>query len=254
MKRAPLSILIIAVVAVLLGAAACYARVFLRLGPTGKNTPLNHLGGTEAYRAEVQINGEEGRLLVASWSEDFSEVIRILRNSWFKDDAEALVPGSGIAVGLMRGDESVSRVIVISMDRVSLVFRLDQTPEDFVRSQHPSKQHQLRAVSPHPDSTPVFSVQNRDTSTSLELSKVNGDPHAIAAFFDQSMSAGGWVTVFPDPRPGPTGTSMAIYARTSETCCILVRQCEEPGKTLIALLHKRLARDGKVPHAGPNDT
>ena len=234
---------------VLLAATHTPARVFRKWrSASNSSRTLRSLGGTRAYESKMNVNNGKGILTVFGFEQDIRRVIGDL-NRAFQTDAVAYMGGT-MAFLTVRTESQVIRMVVIYLvkHRKTVIFKLEQTEEEFRSSKKPPDRHLLTAVSEYPQSTPTFYLKDEETGMAMAVSKSRSSPGTIQAFFKVQFAQLDWKGLYPLQAKDPTRTSehtpptrLAIYQKGPDLCYVYAAHTKTPGETRITLLHKRLS-------------
>lgn len=226
--------------------ALCHGDVFIRRGATDGSPAGSGLERT-AYKAAMSVNSGKGQLKVLGLSGDFDAAVATLRATLFAGKEDHLKAGDGLAFGIVRRKDIVVRVLVTEAGGKCVVFKLEQSPEEFADSFRQTSSLRLKELPVYPGSMPVFSAGNDETDSILEISRANTDPATAWNVMDSGMRRARWVTMAkPEQGASPAG-GMGVYVRGKEICCVMVRKSAEGGvESLIGLmLHQRKNRNGE---------
>ena len=215
-------------------AAACYGTVFLRHGGGWAEESV-------AYTSTVGINGQKAQLQVSGTGSDFDTMIQTLRGTAFAGREKQLAVGDGMAFGLFRENDRIVRVLVTMLDGKCVLFRIDQSPEEFELYLRANTSSRLKSLPSYPDSVPVFSADNEASGTAIEVSRAGSDPGTVWGVIDAGMKKDGWASTAGASHPlGVDGTGMGVYVRGGEVCCVQVSGRAGSGSesTVSFLLHK----------------
>jgi hypothetical protein len=212
-----------------------HARVFWRWGGRGDTThTLKTLGGTQAYSAPVTVNGGQGQLDVFSFDTPFPTTLRAVGKALglsFGDPA-----GRSMAVQTITTAGSRVRLVMVAPPDVTrtLVFALQQSPDQVRRSQTGPDPAALPHVPVYPGSTPLFSASDQKAHAELALSATTAPPQAVHRFYAAQLDAAGWMPAIA----GAKATTGGIYLRGRSVCC--VQASSQDRQTHIAILYKEL--------------
>jgi hypothetical protein len=212
---------------------AAPAKVFIRSnGAAGTTRALESKGGKRIYESTLQINGGKASLSVFSFDKAISQV-----NDDLKTAIGADIPPSG-AMGMttIKKDGNVTRVIVLALDphATTLVFKIDQTEEEYTASNKPSQQ-QIKDVPSFPGSSQSFFAKDENTSTTLSISTANTVPTDVHTFYGATLTAAGWKQL----PPTSVAAGMVIFAKGDSICCLMADRAPGSGECRITLLHKQ---------------
>lgn len=218
---------------------AARARVFYRWNTVAESSrAIEQIGGQLAYKAEININGGNGQIGIFSFPGSPQEVMRSLNKTFgttdFNDKRK-----TGFTI--LKGDRNVLRLIVLGMSGKTLLFKIDQSREEFDVATEP-KTHLLDALPKFPDSTPDFYAEDKNSNMRLAVSSVGTAADVIHNFYEQQLSADGWKRAMPVKLF--RGQGMMMYVREREICCVAVASSVR-GKHMssITLLHKKPGLD-----------
>jgi hypothetical protein len=212
------------------------ARVFWRWKTSGADVPgLEALGGTRAYSSRVTINGAGAQLDVIQFDQPISRVIR-----QFRDSVGGTVEfrnGSLARVSQITNQQALQLVLLeLENGRRTLVFRMEQTAQEYEQSRQPPAAHPIAELPEYPGSSPLFFVANSDTDLKLLVTEAAALPPDIQRFYRDALTGAGWSPVLPAAR-NSTPSRLVMYQRGPELCGVFV---EPDGHTRgrITLLHK----------------
>jgi hypothetical protein len=233
MQRARQWMLLLAACGCLVSACA-WGRVFWRWGTASESSrALAGMGGRRAYSADVVLNGGEGRLEVFRFDDPAPRLVQALRQSFAPEDEST--EGGMITMRLSR-DGRVLRLLVVHLFEAgtTLVFTIDQAPEQAALSRHAPAANPLPSVPAFPGATPHFFARDGNTDTALLVSTTAAPVATVRDFYAANLSLHGWA-----PALGTSGASDAgVYLRNNALCCLLVAQAPGTGDTRITVLHK----------------
>lgn len=222
-----------AILAVVAAAGLSHGRVYLR---TGGGSGLESL----VYSAAVTINGGKGDLRVFKTVESFDEAVDRLRETEFAENPDALAAGDGMAFGMRTGDGKVARILVASTGTGCAIFRIEQTDSEYgLAKKGPPADRQDR-IPVFPGSTRVFSMDNHDTRTAIEVSSSAASPEAIGAALREQLERDGWKNAVFPRGAGPGAPGMPVYMKDRNICCFVVAQAEGEQVSMITVLHKEM--------------
>ena len=242
----PRTLIRLALAAILiLSATVSPAKVFLRWSSATQSTrALESAGGKVAYEAPVTINGGKGALVVLGFDRQPQEVARILERT-FKLDS--LTFGGGSMGFASAASEGVAvRFLFVQSSEVSktLLFKIEQTAEEFKRSAAPPARHLLEAVPACPQSEPAFFLQDEEAGMSLAVATTRTSPASVMNFYRSQLPRLGWTPALaprsgaPQP-PAVNDSPLQVFVRGPEMCTVFVESSGDTGETRITLLHKR---------------
>jgi hypothetical protein len=219
--------------AFLLTAALCDARVFLRWGSASKSDiAVESAGGKKSYSSTLSINGGKGDLAVFSFDSHIRRTVTAL-SAVFKNNSIAYNGGS-MAFALFSYDNKYIRLLLLQLDEKSgvMMFKIEQSAEEYEKSKKNPEKHLLEQAPEFPGSTPTFFARNDDTAMSLSVAESKTDPGAIRRFYADRLTSDGWEKMFPGINDAD------IYIRANSICYVMVAPAEKGGPGRIILLHK----------------
>jgi hypothetical protein len=202
-------------------------------------------GGTRAYEAEVAINSGKGHLAVYSFKREASEVSRELQRLF---GATTTAPSAEGFTGILsaRAEGRVLRFVVLQLEagRRSVVFKLDQSEEEYEASRQPPAKYPLKDVPAYPQATLKFFARNEDTGLSACTMVTPSDPDTVQEFYRRHLKQSRWNPLLPMPPAdasghAPGGSRFAIYASGTSLCYVYAEVAGDPAETRITLLHKQ---------------
>lgn len=227
--------------ALLLAAATCHARVFLRWGAASQSTrALRELGGKIVYEAPVTINGGHGDLVIFNFDRSPGELMPRMRSIFgLKNFGFA---GGNTAVANVRSSAIVIRLIALRLNNPgqTLVFKVEQSEDEYKSSQSPPEDHPTTPIPPYPGSKPEFYVRDGNTEASLAISTADSAPGTVRDFFRARLTASGWTPALAPAQADRhllRDQSMSVYLKDRQMCCVMVT-AEVAGTSRITLLHK----------------
>jgi hypothetical protein len=231
--------------ALLISALICgavNARVFLRSGPVSDvGTLMDRMKGSLVYQAAVDVNGEPGSVTFYSIDAGFERTVLTIE----KRTGVQMVSGESMASCTLRGDSSVSRLLLLQVQRspTTLVIAFKRSPS--------TRGHPRAGINGYPWLTslpglqPVFDMQNRDTGTGLAVSRTTLSPADTTERVASALRADGWRPVYASA--GTLGKTMNAFLKSDGICYVLTENIEDSGDTRVTLLKKRLDRAPRSP-------
>jgi len=214
-----------------------HARVFWRWGgraETGR--VLEALGAKRAYSAPVVLNGGRGSLSVYGLDLPLGTALRRIGKSL---DVDFNVTAEMSMV--IRTIDTASghlRLIAIAPPDLTrtLVFLFEQSGAEAARSSGRLSPVAIPHVPVFPGSDPFFVATDEKAQADLAISSTRAAPEGVMDFYDQHLTAGGWMPALPGvAQRAKTG----IYLRGRSICC--VQTSERNGETHITVFHKELS-------------
>ncbi|MEI6971264.1 MAG: hypothetical protein WCL44_07065 [bacterium] len=248
MRFSPARALLAGLACCTIAAGVCCGNVFMSQGSAG-DTATDSLSGRTGYAAPVSINSGRGQLQVSRLDLEFDAAVAALRSTLFAGCENHLAVGEGLAFGLLRSGDSVTRILLTQSGGKCVAFKLEQSLEEFAGSLRRSGSSRIKELPAYPGSVPVFSAGNDDTDSAIEIVSANTDVASAWNFVDTGLRRAGWVTA---SKPGVGRSAdiagMGIYVRGREVCCILVRKSATSGteSLICTLLHQRKNRNGET--------
>lgn len=214
--------------------APCYGRIFLRWGAASKsNLAMENEGGKKAYASKITLNGGSGEVAVFKFTgplhETAAKLSRIFEGMKFTDT------NGSMSFGIARSGDFYIRILLLQpgLKDETIVFKTEQSPDDYERSKAPPLTHMLAEVPEFPGSSPAFFAHNEDTDMSLAVASTRSTETAVRKFYDSELTSAGWAPMF-------TGASSTrIYLRGTEVCFVMLAQSCKDGAGKITLLHKK---------------
>lgn len=223
-----------------LGAApVAPARVFWRWGDAGVHgaTSAGQPGWDLAWRARVRINGGGGTLEALGTLTGPAETARQLDAVYRAQGGTSVAfSAAGVAWGMAWMDGRVVRWLAADAGRVreSVVFRLEQTPDDFRASLQPPRKHALDDVPVPPGAQVRQFLANEDRGLAMEQSVSPAGAAETEAWLADAMASHGWIPVSPaTARAG--GRPPAWYRRGEVTAVVHVAPDASGGARILRL-------------------
>lgn len=241
------NIFLFAVICCALAAFVCHGDVFLRYG-TGDNAGTGSGLDKTGYAASMTVNGGSGGMQVLGFDGDYDSAVAELRATLFAGHEERLAAGDGLAFGVIRKENQIIRVLVTQLNGKCVVFKFEQSIEEFSRSRRTASSQKIQELPVYPGSVPLFYAGHKDTDTAIEISTANTDQDTAWSFVDTSLRQSGWTTIQP---PGQSlsqeSDRVGLYVRNSSVCCAMVKKRKDGGaESMISfLLHQRKNRNGE---------
>lgn len=234
MKQRLLPVLGSACLALLMTGIFCDARVFHRWGSASNSDhALESAGGKSIYATTLSLNGGKGSLTVFSFDISIRQAISKI-SSLFKD-VSMKFEGGTMAFGLAHTGKIYLRFLVLQLDAGSnaLVFKMEQSEEEYEKSKKPPEKHLLEQAPEYPGSKPVFFARNDDTGLGIGVAETPADAGEIRRFYGARLAAAGWEKAIR----GITDTD--IYLKEQSVCYVMVTPASSNNVNRITLLHKR---------------
>ncbi len=234
---------LLAAVLLLVPADRTRGRVFFTWGRAAHGAATaGQPGWNLAYRSDVRLNGGAGEMEVVGAQMDIAEAARAVESAYRALGAKVfLLRAQGFAFGVAVWDDRVVRLLLADVGRREecIVFRLDQTRDDFRRSAERPTEHLLTALPVPVGARPRLFAADEGAAMQVEVSETAGA--GALDRLDAQLTSQGWISVLPpDPRRGPPAATM--YLRGSELCVLQVAP-GEGGGAVITRLYKRLRTD-----------
>lgn len=240
--------LIITIITTLTIATTTHARVFLRWG--GADNPVGNmtrLGGKIAYSSDIKINNGEGKLTVIGFNDPMNNtttqiqrILNISPNDQFPMTIDQSSPMTNptTSLYLLCGKKKSMRLILLQLPHASrlLAITIEQSTEEFLKSQKAPTKHKLSKIPAYPGSTPTFYAESSQTKFRMAISSSNDNIEAIRGFYHSRMQADGWIPYLSDSMGSIP--QLTIYQRGNELCYILAtpsKKCQT-----ISVLYKQL--------------
>jgi hypothetical protein len=216
-----------ALVAALAAAAPVSARVFWRRGGAGAHgvASAGQPGWDLAWRAQVRINGGAGTLEALGTLSGPPETARQLNAVYRAQGGPSVAfSAAGMAWGMAWVDGRIVRWLAADAGRVreSVVFRLEQTPEDFRASLQPPREHAIGDVPVPPGARVRQVLANEDRGLVMEQSVVSAGAAETEAWMADAMASLGWTPVAPGGAVRAGGRPPAWYRRGRVTALVHV--------------------------------
>ena len=123
----------------------------------------------------------------------------------------------------------------------TLVITVHQTRDDFNNMGTTANSQQIDQLPAYPGSLPRFHAVNHDTGLQFASADSIDGPAAVNAFYRDALRGDGWQPVASDPTGA--NTSLPIYLKANELCCIFVTPADpKTGRHTISMLHKQTGR------------
>jgi hypothetical protein len=223
----------------LLAPLAAPALVFERWGARG-NDPVRALmvGEHPAYTTAMKLNGGAGELEIYQIEGSPPQALERLAAGYRALGAQVFcVSGLKLGWGLVLDGGRVIRLLVTNMGQhnTSMLFRMEQTEQEFARSQR-------TPVQPLPPDVPVFpgtrwtqAIENDAANSTTATATVGADPISVLRYFAETLPRAGWT-----PGLGPRDQATSLYVRGSELLVVNANSTGVRGQTVVIFLHKRL--------------
>ncbi len=218
------------------------ARVFLRWGTRAQSTrALEQAGGTSCYASSVSINGTPGDVAVLQFPTSLGDTLPALQRLFGEGDFA--FKGNSLATAVLLDPNDALRIFALSLGDTSrtLVITVHQSRADFDRMGKQGTSQQIGQLPAYPGSLPRFHALNHDTGLQFASADSSDGPAAVNAFYRDALRGDGWQPVASDPTGA--NTSLPIYLKANELCCIFVTPLDpKTGRHTISMLHKQTGR------------
>jgi hypothetical protein len=218
------------------------ARVFLRWGTRSQSTrALVQAGGTRCYASSVSINGTPGEVSVLQFPTSLGDTLPALQRLFGKGDFA--FQGNSLATAVLLDQRDALRIFALSLGDTSrtLVITIHQTRDDFDSMGTGAANQQIDQLTAYPGSLPRFHAVNHDTGLQFATADSHDGPAAVNAFYHDALRGDGWQPIVSDQ--SGAATSLPIYLRANELCCIFVTPVDpKTGRHTISMLHKQTGR------------
>ncbi|MDI6774937.1 MAG: hypothetical protein QME60_06035 [Verrucomicrobiota bacterium] len=239
------SLLGVFIIALILVAVAAPGRVFRRWSSATQSTrALEAVGGAIAYEAPVVVNEGKGALVILGFESPAEDVARTLARV-FKLDS-LVFAGGAMGFATASSDGVTLRLLLLQLpgQSMTLVFKIEQTAEEARRSAAPPARHLLDALPAYAPSEPALFLRDEGTGFSLASARTRSSPAAVLEFYRNRLPRLGWTPALaPRTADGttPTRSSLLVFHRGPNLCCVYAEAAAESGETRITLLHKQQA-------------
>lgn len=228
----------LAAFAAALAAGPAAARVFwTRPGAAHGPTTAGQPGWHRIHRAELEINGGRGELEALGVTLPLAAALEQLRAAYEAMGGEVFVaPGAAFGWGVARVGDRVIRFIAVAPEgpRECVVFRLEQTADDFARSQRASGKPAGEAPGGR-ERRVVRDLDHRWEARTIETAAPAAE--ALAAV-GRALEAEGWQPALPG------APSAGFYVRDGDVCVVRASDGATPGApSRVLVLMQRGARE-----------
>ena len=213
------------------------ARVFLLWGSASSSSRgLTSLGGTRAYKADVTINQGSGSVAIYGFHKGLDQLLPEMLSAFKFTSFD--YHGGSMASGSTMNDDTVTRFIIVQMTDVqrTLVFTIEQSASESDDSAQPPEKHLMPELPAFPGSSPTFYARDENTGMSIAMSTVLAEPMSIREFYGASLSASGWMQMFPSQS---NDAGMTVFLNKNEVACVNVELPSSSSLSKITLLHKK---------------
>ncbi len=195
-------------------------------------------GGISVYSTAANINNSNANLQIFSFAASFAETIVSLNNVF----GVKFAGGGSFANGITRGDQYVTRFIVINLGNPdnTLVFAIRQSKDEYRKSKLPMTENLLTKVPSYPGSKTVSFLANDDTSFSMETSEVYASPTAVQSYYVNTLDALGWTAGIP-LKNGQKLPNYMTWIKSKKFCSVYANT-NPNGKTTVSIIYKELGK------------
>jgi hypothetical protein len=223
----------------LLAPLAAPALVFERWGARS-NDPVRALmvGEHPAYTTAMKLNGGAGSLEIYQVEGTPPQALERLTAGYRALGAQVFcVSGPQLGWGLVLDGGRVIRLLVTNMGEhhTSMLFRMEQTEQEFARSQQAPVQPLPPDVPLYPGTRWTQSIDDEAANSTTATATVGADPVAVLRYYAETLPNAGW-----KPGLGPRDQASGIYVRGSELLVVNANSTGVRGQTVVIFLHKRL--------------
>lgn len=239
MVKKPL-FLFVALMAMMVTALVSQGRVFFRWGAAAQSLhALEALGGTLVYEAPVSINGGKGQLTVFSFEKRIDDVAGELTRAFGMTGYH--YAGGTMGYGSVSANGQTRTLVAIQLGEPlrTIVFHTEQSDEESRRSASPPTGPLLTDIPEFPGSTPVFSARDENAGMGMAISRTQTGEAEVRQALDMALAGEGWKSAFPTAGGTAPNSSLKVYLKQQQVCCVLVDASERQGETRITILHKR---------------
>ena len=223
----------------LLAPVAASARVFERWGARSDD-PARALmvGEHPAYTTTMKINGGACALEVYQVEGTPPQVLERLTAGYRALGAQVFcVSGAQLGWGMVLDGGRVVRLLVSNVGRhnTSMLFRMEQTEQEFARSQQVPAHPLPSEVPLYPGLRWTQAIENEATDSTTATATVGAVPAAVLRYYAETLPAAGW-----KPGLGQRDQATSLFVRGSELLAVDANSTGVRGQTVVIFLHKRL--------------
>lgn len=216
---------------ILASAFSASARIFSRrTAGDDISALLQEIGGRCAYRAPVRINGSPSLLAVIGFDDPHN-----LRMAEIRAALQLDATATGIdTLHIIEHAGKVTRLLLLrpAGGDQTLAVTIEQTVAAF-RQSRADVPRGMCPLPVYPGATPGLQAENEETGLFFTSMTSVADPLRIAAFYQASLAAAGWVPAFPESGPH----SGLLFLKKNALCMVLIIP-EGESTARITLLHK----------------
>ncbi|OGV69013.1 MAG: hypothetical protein A2283_23105 [Lentisphaerae bacterium RIFOXYA12_FULL_48_11] len=231
---------ILAIILICTATIICHGRVYEYSGKIVDSTKaLLSSGGSLAYETSVSINGSKGDLAVVGFNKPIGHLVRELGQLFKTKDI--VYSGGSMGYVNIKSNGMIMKMTVLKFGNnvQTLVFKIQQSEADYLEGLQKPRGHMLKDIPVFPGSDPVFYVRDDKSNAGLAVAETSADALSVRSFFASQLSSAGWSPAMPGQTAANMSSSLLVYNRNREICCIFVDTSLSNGKNLITLLHKQ---------------
>ena len=196
------------------------------------------VGEQAAYHTTMELNGAAANMEVFGCEGSPAQVLEKLIPAYQALGGQAFcVSGEKLGWGIVLLDGRVIRLLVANTGRhnTSTLFRIEQSEEDFARSQQKPTAALPPDVPVYPGSQWTQTIHNDAANSTIATATVGATPNTVLRYYAEEMPRAGWRAGL-----GPRDTISGIYLRGREMLVVSANSTGNHGQTVVILLHKRL--------------
>lgn len=218
------------------------ARVFLRTGGEALHgaTAGGQPGWTRILNARFRINGGAGHLEALGCSMPQANALLALQATYRDRKGTAHVfPGGKMGWGFARVENRVIRFLAVEVARPGecVVFRIEQTLEEFRDSMKPPPEPKLIALPPpEPGRVTLFAV-NETTRTEFEIMESDRPVAAIERILKEQIQSAGWQDALPREATG----GLHLVVRNHDVGLWMVHESPDGRAQIVRILKRGAA-------------
>lgn len=213
-----------------------HARVFhLSPGSLHGATAAGQPGWTLAYEADYRINRGAAHVEALGCSMDPRAALATLEAVYRANGGEAHVfPGETMGWGLAQVGDRVIRLLAVSVARPGecIVFRIEQSVDDFKLSFKPPDLPMLKAIPPPGSGRVTLYAANETSGSEFEIMETDLPPGPQARDMARVAEAAGW----SDPLPRSGANGVRILTRGRDVAVWQVRETDDGHTQVVRML------------------
>lgn len=192
------------------------ADVFSRWGASkNMNRLITNMGGKATYSADININGQRGRISIFGFADT--------GRSWVRSMHSVAVQNAN----------TLTTLLALQLTEKALLFKIERPV-----SNNLIPEHYLQSIPPFPQSTPAFYAHDEKSDLAVSVSKSNASPADVRAFYRNVMTSDGWLLTTQATENSPEG--MSAYIKKDKFACVAADRVKFTGETRITLVYKKL--------------